>query len=78
MAATAPRAGDGGGRVDTMVRLPTVTPQLAPPPYPLQRETPSTKQIEVGRALDRGSLPSFPVTLGLGLASSRLRLEVRI
>ena len=34
--------------------------------------------IEVGHTLGRGSLPSFPVTLGLGLASSRLRLEVRI
>ena len=58
MAATAPRAGDGGGRVDTMVRLPTVTPQLAPPPYPLQRETPSTTQHR-SRSCSRSRQPAL-------------------
>ena len=58
MAAMALRAGDGGGRVDTRARLPTVTPQVAPPPYPLQRETPSTKQHR-SRSRSRSRQPAL-------------------
>ncbi|THU58534.1 hypothetical protein C4D60_Mb03t15360 [Musa balbisiana] len=56
MAAMALRVGDGGRRVEA--RLPTVTPQVAPPPYPLQRETPSTKQHR-SRSRSRSRQPAL-------------------